>query len=56
MDLAKNASFKSSGVICWPPLPSSLPEDLSVDKRDSDGFFSTQRVCTLSDSFYNTTG
>jgi hypothetical protein len=41
VDLAGNASFKSSGVICWLLPPSSLPGELSVDKRDSIGFFST---------------
>jgi hypothetical protein len=32
---AENASFKSSGGICWSPLLSSLPGDLSMDKQDS---------------------
>ena len=42
MDFAENASFKSSGVICRPRLPFLLPDELSVDKRDSEGFFSTE--------------
>ena len=45
MAFTENASFKSSGVICWSPLPSSLPDELSMDKRDSNGFFSTRMVC-----------
>ena len=47
-DFTENTSFKSSGIICWPPLPSLLPDELSRDKRDSDGFFSTRRVCIVS--------
>ena len=38
---AENASFRSSGVICQSPLPSSLPDELPMDRTDSDGFFST---------------
>ena len=34
-------------------LPPSLRDNLSMDKRDSNGFFSTRRVCTVSDSSYN---
>jgi hypothetical protein len=44
MTFAENASFKSSGVIYWSPPPSSLPGELSMDKRDSNGFISTRRV------------
>ena len=54
MAFAKNASFNSSGIICQLPPPSSLPDEHSMDGIDSDGFFSTQRVCTVSDSTYNT--
>jgi hypothetical protein len=39
MDLAENAPFKSSGVICWSPPSSMLSDDLSMDKTDSNGFF-----------------
>ena len=45
MDFAENALFKSSGIICQTQLPFSLPDELSMDKRDSDGFFSTRLVC-----------
>ena len=41
---AENALFKSSGTICRSLLPSLLPNDLSVDKKDSNNFFSMQRV------------
>ena len=53
----ENALFKSSGDICWPPLPSSLLDKLSMDKRDSDGFFSKRlvHVCRSSDRSYNLT-
>ena len=37
-------SFKSSGVICCPQLPFSLPDKLSTDRRDGEGFFSTGLV------------
>ena len=30
---SKNVSFKSFGVICWPLLPSLLPDDLLMDKK-----------------------
>jgi hypothetical protein len=39
MDLAEKAPFKSSGITCWSLPPSSLPDKLLMDKRDSDGFF-----------------
>ena len=55
-DFAENTSFKSSGVIFWSPPPSSLPGELSMDKRDSDGSFSTRIVCMASDRSNNTTG
>jgi hypothetical protein len=29
---AENALLKSSGIICWSPLSSLLPEELSMDK------------------------
>ena len=37
--------FKSSGMIFWPPLSSWLHDELSMDKRNSNGFFSTRIVC-----------
>ena len=55
MAFAENASFKSSGVICLPPLPSTLLEELLMDRRNSSEFFLRRRVCTLSDSFCRTT-
>ena len=45
--LLKTLWFKSSGIICQSPLPSLLPDELPMDRIDSDGFFSTQRVCTV---------
>ena len=45
MNFAENASFK----ISFP-----LPDKLSMDRRDSDGFFSTRLVSRSSNS-YNTT-
>jgi hypothetical protein len=56
VDLAENAPFKSSGVICWSPPPSSLPEELSMNKRDSNRFFSTRRLCMARDRSNNMTG
>ena len=43
-------------VICWSPLPSSLPGELSTAKRDSDDFFSTRKVYMVSYRSNNTTG
>ena len=44
MPLAENASFKRSGVIFRWPLLLTLPDELPMDKRDSNGFFSTNLV------------
>ena len=55
MALAENASFKSSGVICQSPLLSLHPDELPMDRRDSDGFFSTKLASRPSISSYNTT-
>jgi hypothetical protein len=43
VDLAENTQFKSSGVIFRSPPPSSFPDELLMNKRDSycNGFFST---------------
>ena len=49
----ENALFRSSGNICWPPLPSSLLDKFLIDKRDSDGFFSWRLVSRSSDRSYN---
>ena len=46
MAFTENALFKDFGVICWSPLPSSLLQ-LSIDKGDSNGFFSTRRYVWL---------
>jgi hypothetical protein len=54
--LAENASFKSSGVICCPPPPFSLPGELSMDNGDSNDFFSTRGVCMVSHRSNKTTG
>jgi hypothetical protein len=35
----KNTPFKRSGVICRSPPPSSLPDELLMNTRDSNGFF-----------------
>ena len=47
----ENTLFKSSGKT----LPSSLLDKLSMDKRDSNGFFSRRLVCRPSDRSYNST-
>jgi hypothetical protein len=56
VNLAENAPFTSSGIICWSPPPSSLPDELSMDKIDSNGFLSTRRLCTARDRSNKTTG
>ena len=53
--LAENALFTSYDEIYLPLLPSTLPEELSMDRRNSSEFFLRRRVCTLSDSFCRTT-
>ena len=55
VDFIENALFKSSGEICWSPLPSSLLDELSMDKRDSNGFFSRRLACRTNDRSYNST-
>ena len=55
VDFTENTLFNSSGDIYWSPLPSSLLGQLLMDKRDSDGFFSSRLVCRTSDSSYNST-
>ena len=55
VDFVENTLFNSSGEICWSPLPSSLLDELSMDKRDSDGFFSRRLACRTNDRSYNST-
>ena len=55
MASAENASFKSSGIICPLPLPSSLRNELPMGRRNSSGFFSTKLVRRHSVGSYNTT-
>ena len=44
---AENASFKSSGVICQSPLPSSFPDELPMDKTDSAASFQHEECVQL---------
>ena len=53
VNFTENALFRSSGDICWPPLPSSLLDGLSMDKIVSDDFFSRWLVCRSNDRSYN---
>ena len=57
VNFAEIALFKSYGDICWSPLPSSLLDELLVNKRPSDGFFSRKPhvVDTYSKRSYNST-
>ena len=55
MWLLLDASFISSSVICQSQLLSSLPDELPMDRRDSNGFLSTKLVSRPSVSSYNTT-
>ena len=43
----ENTLFRSSGNNCCASLPSSLLNELSMNKRDSDGFFSRRLVWTV---------
>ena len=56
MDFFENALFRSYGDICCASLPSLLLNELSMNERDSDGFFSKRLVCGTSDISYNLTG
>ena len=47
VEFLENALFKSYGGICWSSRSSSLLDELSMNKRDSDDFFSTRVVYTL---------
>ena len=55
VDFVEDALFKSSSEICWSTLPSSLHNKLSMDKRDSDDFFSWRLACRTNDRSYNST-
>ena len=55
VDFVENALFKSYDEICWWPLPSSLLDELSMDKRDNDGFFSRRLVYRTNNESYNLT-
>ena len=48
-DFIESTLLKSSGKICGSPLPSLLLDELSMDKRNSDGFFSIRLACKTSD-------
>ena len=52
VDFTKNALFRSSGDICWSPLPCLLLDRISMDKIVSDGFFSRWLVSRSSDRCY----
>ena len=56
VDFFENALFWSSGDICCAPLPSLLLNELSTNKRYSDGFFSRRLLCRSCGSSYNSTG
>ena len=47
VDFIENTLFKSYGDICWSSLPSLLLDQLSMDKRDSDGFFLRRLACSI---------
>ena len=49
------ALFRSSGEIYWSPLPSLLLDEVSMDKRDSDGLFSWRLAYRTNDGSYNST-
>ena len=55
VDFFENTLLRSSGDICCAPLPSSLLDELSVNKTDSDDFFSRRLLCSSSDSSYKST-
>ena len=55
VDLVEITSFKSSGNICWSPAFFTSFDELSVNKRDSDGFFSRRIVGRSSDRSYSST-
>ena len=38
-DFARNTLFSSSAVICFQPLPSTLPDEFSMDMMNVSGLF-----------------
>ena len=55
VEFVENTLFKSYGEVCWSSQPSLLLDELSVDKRDSDGFFSRRLACRTSNRSYSST-
>ena len=55
VEFLENALFKSYGGICWSSRSSSLLDELSMHKRDSDGFFSTRVVYRSSYTSHSST-
>jgi hypothetical protein len=53
VDLPEKALFPSSGVICVQLLPSMLPGEFSMERMNISGLFLRYRVCSFSDSCYN---
>ena len=54
-DFAGNALFSSYAVIHVQPLPSTLPDEFSMDMMNISGLFSRYKLCSFSDSLYKTT-
>ena len=55
VEFIENTLFKSYGNILWSSLPSSLLDELLMDKSDSDGLFSRRLACRTNDRSYNST-
>ena len=55
VDFVENALFNSSGDICWSPAFFASCDELSVNKGDSDGFFTRRLVSRSSDRSFNST-
>ena len=55
MGLVENSMLQCSGIACLSPQPSSLINELSMDRRDSNDFYSIQTVCLFSNSSCSTT-
>ena len=49
VDFAENALFKSYGVICLSLPCSTVPDKLSMNRSNSDGFFLRRRFHKVSD-------
>ena len=54
--LKRLRSSQSSGFICWSQPPSMLPNNLSMDKRDSNNFFLARSMDVQQSRSQNTTG